>query len=162
MAIETGPQPPAAAKTGSKSSNELAEERTALADRRTTLADQRNQLALSRTLVAHDRTLMAWVRTALSLISFGFTIYKFFQQLPKDLAAQAPARIMGSRGVALVLMGIGVGSLALATLEYRNQIQRLREQYKQYGPFQRSLTPVVAVVISSLGLLGFVLVIFNQ
>jgi putative membrane protein len=38
-------------------------------------------LALDRTLLAYDRTLMAWVRTATSLISLGFTIYKFFQYL---------------------------------------------------------------------------------
>ena len=37
-----------------------------------------NQLALDRTRLAYERTLMAWVRTATSLISFGFTIYKFF------------------------------------------------------------------------------------
>ncbi len=39
------------------------------------------ELALDRTYLAHDRTLMAWVRTATSLISFGFTIYKFFQYM---------------------------------------------------------------------------------
>jgi hypothetical protein len=38
-------------------------------------------LATDRTRLAHDRTLMAWVRTATSLISFGFTIYKFFQYM---------------------------------------------------------------------------------
>jgi Domain of unknown function (DUF202) len=37
------------------------------------------QLAVERTHLAYERTLMAWVRTATSLISFGFTIYKFFQ-----------------------------------------------------------------------------------
>ncbi len=57
-----------------KTSNELAAERT-------TLADERTDLAVARTLLALDRTLMAWVRTATSLISFGFTIYKIFQQL---------------------------------------------------------------------------------
>jgi putative membrane protein len=39
------------------------------------------QLAVERTTLAHERTLMAWVRTSVSLISFGFTIYKFFQYL---------------------------------------------------------------------------------
>ena len=36
-------------------------------------------LALERTRLAAERSLMAWVRTALSMISFGFTIYKFMQ-----------------------------------------------------------------------------------
>src|SRR3989337_955177 len=37
------------------------------------------KLAYERTNLAHERTLMSWVRTATSLITFGFTIYKFFQ-----------------------------------------------------------------------------------
>ena len=42
-----------------------------------------------------QRTLMAWVRTALSMISFGFTIYKFLQVLQEQstvpiLRPQAP------------------------------------------------------------------------
>ena len=39
------------------------------------------KLAVERTRLAYERTLMAWVRTSTSLISFGFTIYKFFQYL---------------------------------------------------------------------------------
>ena len=37
-------------------------------------------LAFERRALAYERTLMAWIRTAISLISFGFTIYKFFQE----------------------------------------------------------------------------------
>ena len=40
--------------------------------------DVGTRLAVDRTALAHERTLMAWIRTAASLISFGFTIYKFF------------------------------------------------------------------------------------
>ena len=47
--------------------------------------DNSTRLAVDRTRLAHERTLMAWVRTATSLISFGFTIYKFFQfELSKE------------------------------------------------------------------------------
>jgi inner membrane protein YidH len=60
---------------------------TLLAQQRTDLAQERNDLALQRTIVAAERTLMAWIRTALSMIGFGFTIYKFFQYLPAELAA---------------------------------------------------------------------------
>jgi putative membrane protein len=45
---------------------------SASTDRGTALAEERTDVAL-------DRTLMAWVRTTLSVISFGFTIFKFFQ-----------------------------------------------------------------------------------
>ncbi|PYY11310.1 MAG: hypothetical protein DMG61_19450, partial [Acidobacteria bacterium] len=38
-------------------------------------------LAFERTRMAAERTLIAWIRTALSMISFGFTIYKFLQAM---------------------------------------------------------------------------------
>ncbi len=41
--------------------------------------DASTTLAVDRTRLAYERTLMAWIRTATSLITFGFTIYKFFQ-----------------------------------------------------------------------------------
>ena len=49
--------------------------------------DVGTRLAVDRTRLAYERTLMAWVRTATSLISFGFTIYKFFQL---ELKGQPP------------------------------------------------------------------------
>src|SRR5712675_638356 len=58
----------------------------ALKDRGTVLAEERTDLALQRTIIAAERTLMAWIRTALSMIGFGFSIYKFFQYLPEEIA----------------------------------------------------------------------------
>jgi Domain of unknown function (DUF202) len=43
------------------------------------MIDAGTRLAVERTRLAYERTLMAWVRTATALISFGFTIYKFFE-----------------------------------------------------------------------------------
>ena len=59
--------------------------------------DAGTRLALDRTALAHERTLMAWVRTAVSLISFGFTIYKFFHF---ELQNRPPleSEILGPRG----------------------------------------------------------------
>ena len=53
------------------------------------------RLAVERTRLAYERTLMAWTRTATSLISFGFTIYKFFQYLREDRPV-ADASALGS------------------------------------------------------------------
>jgi len=36
-------------------------------------------LAYARTRAAYERTMMSWIRTATSLITFGFSVYKFFQ-----------------------------------------------------------------------------------
>jgi inner membrane protein YidH len=49
-------------------------------------------LSLRRTFMAQERTLMAWIRTSVCLISFGFSIYKFFDYLAK--AEQAPGVVM--------------------------------------------------------------------
>jgi putative membrane protein len=140
-------------------SNELAQERTDLAETRTRLADERTKLAVTRTIVALDRTLMAWIRTATSLISFGFTIYKFFQGLNEEDAA---GRLMSPRGVGLVMIGLGVGGLVMAIIEYRRQMRDLQTTFSAYGPFHRSVGPAVATVISGLGILGFVLVLLRQ
>ena len=43
-----------------------------------------NELAIERTIMAAERTLMSWTRTSISLISFGFTIYKFLQYMQEQ------------------------------------------------------------------------------
>ena len=137
-----------------KTSNELALERT-------TLADDRTDLAVERTLMALDRTLMAWVRTATSLISFGFTIYKIFQQMAVSTPAAEP-HLLEPRGVALVLMSLGVGGLIVGTIDYRRQTRALHERFRNYGPFMRSPAMGVATILAGLGIIGFVLVFLRQ
>lgn len=124
------------------------------------LADDRTRLALQRTIVALDRTLLAWVRTATSLISFGFTIYKFFQQLREG--QPETAHLISARDVALVMIALGVGGLLLATIDYRRQMSDLHRDYPAYGPFRRSMSSGVATIIIGLGIVGFVLVFLRQ
>jgi len=126
------------------------------------LADERTRLALSRTLAAMDRTLLAWVRTATSMISFGFTIYKFFQTMRADAANQDVRYLMTPRGVALVLIALGIGSLIVATIEYRSELGQLQREYVRYMPFRRSIAATVALIMCGLGVLGFVLVVLRQ
>ncbi len=144
-----------------KSSDQLARTGPTWPSAAPVCADKRTRLAVTRTVVALDRTLMAWVRTSLSLISFGFTIYKFFEYLQQAMKVEDSARVLGPRGVALILIALGVGSLAIATLEYRAEFRKLQEEYKEYGPFHRSLALATAAVVSVLGILGFALVFFE-
>jgi len=120
------------------------------------------RLALSRTILAHERTLMAWVRTSTSMISFGFTIYKFFQFVQDDRSAQHAERLLEPRGVALVMILIGVGGLVLATIDYRHQMDVLRRDYEAYGPLHGSIALAVATMVAGLGVLGFALVFLRQ
>ena len=120
--------------------------------------DVGTKLAVDRTRLAHERTLMAWVRTATSLISFGFTIYKFFQF---ELKAQPPdaAHLIGPRGFALVMIAIGLVALLLSTLEHRRSLQAMRAEF---GDIPGSTAAIVAALISLLGLLAFVAVLMRS
>jgi putative membrane protein len=124
-----------------------------------TSLSESTKLAVDRTRLAHERTLMAWVRTSTSLISFGFTIHKFFQYLVErqPVAAQG---LLGPRGFALLMIGIGLTALVLATLEHRRSMHALRTEYGQVVPY--SLATVIAGLIAVLGLFGLLSVLFRQ
>jgi len=96
------------------------------------------------------------------MISFGFTIYKFFQYFRSDLSPQDAERLLDPRGVALVMITIGVGALVLATLDYRQQMAILHERYRAYGPYRPSIALAIASMVAGLGVLGFVLVALRQ
>jgi putative membrane protein len=68
-----------------------------------------------RTIMAADRTLMAWIRTALSMLSFGFTIYKFLQTIASDKEMAHPN---SPQQVGLFLTAMGVAAIVLGTIDY--------------------------------------------
>jgi putative membrane protein len=119
--------------------------------------DLSTTLAIERTRASYERTMMSWIRTATSLITFGFSVYKFFQlEAPTGRLAK---RLIGPREFALLLVSIGLVSLILATLEYRRNIRILGAQY---GGSRRSLAVVMAALISILGIVALIAMIFRQ
>src|SRR5262245_37413090 len=114
-----------------------------------------DRLAVDRTRLAYERTLMAWTRTATSLISFGFTIYKFFQ-LFFDGRSGADRVVLGPRRFALVMIGIGLGALAIATAQHRQSMKALRANY---GAVPYSLATAVAGLVALLGVFGLLSVL---
>jgi putative membrane protein len=117
------------------------------------------RLAVERTRLAYERTLMAWVRTSTALISFGFTIYKFFQFLRESGEARPDAQLLGPRQFAMLMIIIGLGALVAAALQHWHDVSRLREQY---GVVRYSLAAMLAVLVGGLGILGLLAVIFRQ
>ena len=101
---------------------------------------------------------MAWVRTAASLISFGFTIYKFFQYLRDGQTGNMG--LVGPRSFAILLILIGLMSLLVGTLEHRSSIRPSRAEFGAVVP--RSLATVVGSLVSVLGLIGLVIVVLRQ
>jgi len=113
------------------------------------------RLALSRTILAHDRTLMAWVRTSTSMISFGFTIYKFFQFELKTPAEPAH-HLIGPRGFALIMISTGLTGLLLAAIQHRSSLKLLRDMY---GDQPRSVAGIVGWFVALLGVLALIAVL---
>jgi putative membrane protein len=107
-----------------------------------------NQLALTRTWLAHERTLMAWTRTATAMISFGFTIYKFFQL---EAGKEVPARhgLLTPRDFALIMVGIGLVALLAATVSHRQEVRVVRAHLGG----KRSLAEILAYLVSAFGFL---------
>jgi putative membrane protein len=120
--------------------------------------DVTTRLAYERTFLAFERTLMAWIRTASSLITFGFSIYKFFQ-LERGAGKDFPsAQVIGPRDFSMMLIVIGLLSLVTATIQHRRQREALKKECPYAPP---STAGLVAGVISVLGLLAIFAVIFR-
>jgi putative membrane protein len=118
--------------------------------------DSGTRLAVERTRLAHERTLMSWIRTATSLISFGFTIYKFF-----DLEGKGPpsgSQVVGPRAFALLMIVIGLATLLLAAVGHRQTLQSMRVEF---GPMPVSTAAMVAALISLLGILALITVLLR-
>jgi putative membrane protein len=114
-------------------------------------------LAFERTLLAHERTLMAWVRTATAMISFGFTLYKFFDEV--ESKSGASHRLLSTRVVGMVMIAFGVFSLVLAQLQHQRAIRILRENYPSAPT---SISSVLGILMLLFGLLLFLAVLFRQ
>ena len=114
------------------------------------------KLALERTFLAYERTLMAWTRTSVSLISFGFTLFKFFQYIVEHEPGKHVDHVLGPKTIGAVMIGIGTSMLLLASVMHRKQLVELRKSYPE-TPFSQSL--ILAVLISILGLLMFTAVL---
>jgi putative membrane protein len=121
--------------------------------------EKTTDLGYERTRLAADRTLMAWIRTAVSMISFGFTIFKFFMYLRESdiLSGQLP--LQGPRNLGLGLVGLGTFLLGMAIVEYLLYQRWLGREMKQKFPL--STTLIAALLITVIGILALFNLLFN-
>ena len=127
-------------------------EETTSRDRGTVLAEERTDLALHRTIIAQERTLMAWIRTAISMIGFGFTIYKFFQYLPEEIAKGNIPRPQTPRNLGLTLIGLGTLALVAAAWQHRDFLNKIGASQARHV---WSISFVVAIFVVLIGFVTF-------
>ena len=124
-----------------------------------TEVDNATRLAVDRTRLAYERTMMAWLRTATSLISFGFTIQKFFQIENKGPNQFEGFLGPGNFGRLMILAGLVV--LVLSTLDHRREIAVLKKQYPAIS-IKRSMATWLSAVIAVLGILAMISVMIRR
>ena len=121
------------------------------------LAVHRTELAVERTIMASERTLMAWTRTAISMIGFGFTLYKFLQYMREEkMTPLLP--LQGPRNLALAFIGLGILTLAMAALQSRQFIRRVRGPS---GSHRFNLSLAVAGFVAVIGIFALMNVLFR-
>lgn len=90
-------------------------------------------LGEKRTIMAADRTLMAWIRTSLSMLSFGFTIYKFL-----DTATEKAGNAQSNspQHIGLFLAAMGTVAILLGTVGYWTTLHDLNrvDQFRMGRP----------------------------
>ncbi len=119
--------------------------------------DTSTKLAYDRTRLAYENTMMAWVRTATSLITFGFSVHKFFQFDIKR--GQELSGLVGPREFGLMMISFGLVSLLAGTLQHVMSMRQLRAEYPATP---RSLAALLAGLVSILGLVALIAVAFRQ
>jgi putative membrane protein len=117
-------------------------------------------MGYERTRLAADRTLMAWIRTSVSMISFGFTIYKFYQYLMESnvLSVEIPHNAPRNFGLALVILGMFL--LGMAVVEYLLFQRTLSRETGQKLPISTAL--IASLLITIIGILVLINLLFRM
>ena len=119
--------------------------------------DTSTKLAYDRTRLAYENTMMGWVRTGTSLITFGFSVYKFFQFEVE--ATEEAGLLITPRLFGMIMIIFGMLSLLAGTVQHVMSVRQLRAQYPA---IPRSLAAMLAGLISILGLLALTAAIFQK
>jgi len=110
-------------------------------------------------------TLMSDVRTAVSLIGFGFTVAQFFRQILGN-ATGIDVHINPNlpRNVGLLLIAVGIGSLAMGTWTYHHDRMYLQgsrfARIAVHRPFPLG-SYAVALAVILIGVLAFLSVLYR-
>jgi putative membrane protein len=119
-----------------------------------------NELAQQRTVMAAERTFMAWARTSLSLISFGFSIFKFMQYA-QEIETKAKLTTSGARNLGTTLVALGVVFLIISSVQHWQLLRRVKPSLRMLNLRAWPLSLFLAALLTLLGLLALVNMIFG-
>lgn len=131
----------------------MKSENNKLSEGQNDLSSDSIRMAIQRTVMAADRSLMAWIRTGLSLISFGFTIYKFLDYSREQMIASGThsGSLSSPKAIGLFMIGMGILSLIFGTLEHFTIIKKLQGKYSfsntRYALIMAGLLTVFGIII---------------
>ena len=118
-------------------------------------------LGVTRTLMAADRTLMAWLRTSLSMLSFGFTIYKFLEDIEskKGITLTLAQRYTDvPQKVGLFLSALGTIAILMGMIEYLHTLLSL---HVRRNIVLRRPAMIMSIVMLNTGVLLFISIAFQ-
>ena len=98
--------------------------------------------------MALERTLMGWIRTAVSLISFGFTMFKFLEAMQQR--GDAAIREHAPRNLGLSLILLGMVLLALAMFQFVRAVKGARRFSDDKVPISLSMIGAGGVLLIGL------------
>jgi putative membrane protein len=122
------------------------------------LAVERTDMGTARTLMAADRSLMACMRTSLSMLSFGFTIYKFLLYVRESLSNNI-LKAQGPRRFGLILIALGTVSMVFGLIDYYKTYRQFRKASSR-GPWSFSF--FAGTITSLLGLYLLVSILLHR
>ncbi len=108
--------------------------------------------------MAADRTLMAWIRTSLSMLSFGFTIYKFLLYVRQSLSNHV-LKAEGPRRFGIVLIALGTMCMLFGLIDYYRTFKQFG---KEYGKNPWSFVFVTGIITATLGLYLLIGILINR
>lgn len=114
--------------------------------------DTATRLAFENAYLAHENTRMSWVRTALGMISFGFTIAKFFDLVREKQGAHVT--LLEPPTVGILMIVIGLLALSLSSVQQARAVKALREQCPSLPKV--SVAGATAAAIWLIGILALV------
>ena len=114
-----------------------------------------DELARERNHLAADRSLLSFVRSSLTLIGIGVAV----DQVVSAIAPSGRFIDIWAYILSLLLLGLGVATLALAIRDYQGEMQRLKAPVYRYTPRWPlgATTGLLALIIGTLAFfwLGF-------